>query len=155
MRLRTAGLMSFASKELTRRQIHHDANGIKTRPRFPCLDVLRRLRLAIVVSLAGNCRHPLRTQSWDKHRNKRWSESSVRREARLSFDQRFFAKTRSFSASRPYLRDSKPIRQTVIDVDHRSQIKIRCSRNPLSEDKSGVAGSQRLIRGIITGEPSA
>jgi len=48
----------------------------------------------------------------------------------------------------------EPIRQTVIDLDHCSQIKIGCSGDAISQSKSGVDGSQRSTKGIIAEETS-
>jgi hypothetical protein len=49
---RIAGNVPSASNRVTRRRGRHGANGIKTERRFPCLEVMRQLRLTIVVLLA-------------------------------------------------------------------------------------------------------
>jgi hypothetical protein len=75
----------------------------------------------------------------------------MRRVRRHSFDQRF-PKKLGRSNEPVSLLVPESIRQTVIDLDHCSQIKIGSSRDATSQSKSGVDGSQRSVKGTTAGE---
>lgn len=99
------------------------------------------------------CRNLDRSQSSRRHRKcngrREVSEESKSSVLQSKIPQNMVAFGEPMSLLVP-----EPIRQTVIDLDHCSQIKIGCCGDAISQSKSGVDGSQRSTKRIIAEETS-